>query len=64
VNREENNKMTIYDINEIKQKAIDYLASLRKEGLEEIGAAAIYITEFIAELEKETTKEGSDSEAV
>ena len=56
--------MTIYDINEIKQKAIDYLASLRKEGLEEIGAAAIYITEFIAELEKESKKEGSDSEAV
>lgn len=56
--------MTIYDINEIKQKAIDYLASLRKEGLEVIGTAAIYITDFVSELEKESKKEGSDSETV
>lgn len=56
--------MTIYDINELKQKAIDYLASLRKEGLEVIGVATIYVTEFIDELEKETTKEGAGNEAL
>lgn len=56
--------MTIYDINDIKHKAFDYFASLKKEGIEEVGAAVIYITEFVSELEKESKKEGSDNEAV
>ena len=58
--------MTIYDINEIKQKAFDYFASLYQlnGNIEEIGTAAVYITDFVSELEKESKKEGSDSEAV
>lgn len=58
--------MTIYDINEIKQKAIDYLHNIftLSECIEEVGTAAANITGFIAELEKESKKEGSDSEAV
>ena len=64
--REENEKMTIYDINEIKQKAFDYFASLYQlnGNIEEIGTATVYITDFVSELEKESKKEGSDSEAV
>ena len=58
--------MTIYDINEIKQKAFDYFGSLylRNGNIEEVGTAAANLTGFIAELEKESKKEGSDSEAV
>lgn len=58
--------MTIYDINEIKQKAIDYLHNVYtlSESIEEVGTAAANITCFITELEKESKKEGSDSEAV
>lgn len=58
--------MTIYDINEIKQKAFDYFGSLylRNGNIEEVGTATVYITDFVLELEKESKKEGSDSEAV
>ena len=52
--------MIIYDINKLKQKAIDYLASLRKKGIEEVGTAATYITEFITELEKNATEDTKD----
>ena len=58
--------MTIYDINEIKQKAFDYFASLylRNGNIEEIGTATVYITDFVSELERESKKEGSGSETV
>ena len=57
--------MTIYDINEIKQKAIDYLETIRLQNdddVEEVGIAAVNIVRFISELENETTKEGSANE--
>lgn len=58
--------MTIYDINELKQKAIDYLHNIftLSESIEEVGTAAANITCFITELEKETTKEGAGNEAL
>ena len=53
--------MTIYDINELKQKAFDYFASLYQlnGNIEEIGIAAVYIGRFISELEKAIKKEGA-----
>lgn len=58
--------MTIYDINEIKQKAFDYFGSLylRNGNVEEIGTATVYITDFVSELEKENKKEGAGNEAL
>ena len=66
--------MTIYDINELKQKAIDYLHNIftLSESIEEVGTATANITGFITALEKENKfmtmlekenkKEVSDSE--
>lgn len=50
--------MTVYDINDIKQSALDYIAKLALESGDpnEIGLAATYITDFITYLKEGTEK--------